>query len=198
MPQYLTAASVAIFGETNTALRLPALLFGLLVPVLAYRYIQSHLPAPLPVLLSAALLVSSWEIEFSRFARMYTALQCATLAFLYRFDRSILGPEWKRRYYTHGWVVIATLCHFEGAILAPLLFWPCFDLDNRERFPDRGSVIRYSIVTAVITVLGGPVRNVRFQAMGRSGSISHRLRAAERRFFCAPQNLCSGVPATHL
>jgi 4-amino-4-deoxy-L-arabinose transferase-like glycosyltransferase len=31
LPQYLTAASVAIFGETNTALRLPALLFGLLV-----------------------------------------------------------------------------------------------------------------------------------------------------------------------
>jgi hypothetical protein len=166
LPQYLTAASVAIFGETNTALRLPALLFGLLVPVLAYRYTRSHLPAPVPVLLSAALLVSSWEIEFSRFARMYTALQCATLAFLYRFDQSILGPDWKRRYHTHGWVVIATLCHFEGAILAPLLFWPCVDSDSRERFPDRRSVIRYSVVTAVITALVGLFATFDFRRWG--------------------------------
>jgi len=166
LPQYLTAVSVAIFGETNTALRLPALLFGLLVPVLAHRYLQPHLPAPLPVLLSAALLVSSWEIEFSRFARMYTALQCTTLAFLYRFDRSIIGPEWKRRYCAHGWVVIATLCHFEGAILAPLLFWPCLDLNNRERFPDRGSVIRYSIVTAAISALVGLFATFDFRRWG--------------------------------
>src|SRR5690349_307874 len=67
LPQYLAAASCVLFGQTNTALRLPALLFGLLVPILAYRYARLHLPPPLPLLLSAALLASSWEIEFSRF-----------------------------------------------------------------------------------------------------------------------------------
>ncbi|PYV41554.1 MAG: hypothetical protein DMG06_16715 [Acidobacteria bacterium] len=166
LPQYLTAASVELFGETNTSVRLPALLFGLLVPLLAYRYARLHLPAPLPLVLSAALLASSWEIEFSRFGRMYTALQCATLAFVYRFDRSIIGPDWKHQYRAHGWLVIATLCHFQGAILAPLLFWPCLNLDNRERFPDRGSVIQYSFLTAVVAALAGLIATFDFRRWG--------------------------------
>ena len=166
LPLYLTAASFELFGETNTALRLPALLFGLLVPILAYRYARPHLPAPFPLILSAALLTSSWEIEFSRFGRMYTALQCAILAFAYRFDLSIIGPDWKHRYRTHGWLVIATLCHLQGAILAALLFWPCLDLDNRERFPDRGSVIRYSLVTALVTALVGLIATFDFRRWG--------------------------------
>ncbi|MCI0418110.1 MAG: glycosyltransferase family 39 protein [Acidobacteria bacterium] len=166
LPQYLTAASFELFGGTNTALRLPALLFGLLVPLLAYRYARLHLPAPLPLVLSAALLASSWEIEFSRFGRMYTALQCATLAFVYRFDRSIIGPDWKRQYRAHGWLVIATLCHLQGAILAPLLFWPCLGLDNRDRFPDRGSVIQYSFVTAVVAALVGLIATFDFRRWG--------------------------------
>lgn len=155
LPQYLTAASFELFGKTNTALRLPALLFGLLVPLLAYRYARSHLPAPFPLLLSAALLASSWEIEFSRFGRMYTALQCATLAFLSCFDRSIIGPDWKRRYRAHGWLVIATWCHVQGAILAPLLFWPLLDVDHRERFPDRRSIVHYCCVTLLVTASVG-------------------------------------------
>lgn len=166
LPQYVTAASFRLFGETNTALRLSALFFGLLVPLLAYRYARPHLPAPFPLILSAALLASSWEIEFSRFGRMYTALQCATLAFLCCFDRSIIGPDWKHRYRAHCWLVIATLCHLQGAILAPLLFWPCFDLDNRERFPDRRSVIRYSLVTTVVAALVALIAAFDFRRWG--------------------------------
>ncbi len=166
LPQYLTAASFELFGETNTALRLPALLFGLLVPLLAYRYARLHLPAPLALALSAALLASSWEIEFSRFGRMYTALQCATLAFLYRFERSIIGPDWKHRYRAHGWVVISTLCHLQGAILAPLLFWPCLDLGRHDHFPGRRSVIQYSIATAVVAALVGLIAAFDFRRWG--------------------------------
>ncbi len=166
LPQYLTAVSLKLLGETNAALRLPALLFGLLVPFAAYRYARSYLPVPLALVLIAALFVSSWEIEFSRFARMYTELQFATLAFLYRFDRSIIGPDWKRRYQAHGWAVIATLCHLQGAMLAPLLFLPWLDLDNRDRFPDRGSIIRYSFVTAVVVVLVGGFAAFDFRRWG--------------------------------
>jgi hypothetical protein len=166
LPQYLTAASFELFGETNTALRLPALLFGLLVPLLAYRYARPHLPAPLALALSAALLASSWEIEFSRFGRMYTALQCTTLAFLYRFERSIIGPDWKHRYRAHGWVVISTLCHLQGAILAPLLFWPCLDLGRQDRFPGRRSVIQYFIATAAVAALVGLIAAFDFRRWG--------------------------------
>src|SRR5688572_9474033 len=166
LPLYLTAASFELFGETNTALRLPALLFGLLVPILAYRYARVHLPAPFPLVLSAVLLASSWEIEFSRFGRMYTALQCATLAFVYRFDLSIIGPDWKHRYRAHAWLMMATLCHLEGAILAPLLFWPFLYLDNRERFPDRRSIIQYSLVTAAVVALAGLMAAFDFRRWG--------------------------------
>jgi len=166
LPLYLTAATFELFGKTNTALRLPALLFGLLVPLMAYRYARPHLRAPLPLLLSAALLASSWEIEFSRFGRMYAALQCATLAFLCCFDRSIVGPDWKHRYRAHAWLMIATLCHLQGAILAPLLFWPFLDLDNCERFPDRRSIIQYSVVTAAVLALAGLMATFDFRRWG--------------------------------
>jgi len=166
IPQYLTAASCALFGQTNTALRLPPLLFGLLVPFLAYRYARLHLPSSLSLALSAALLASSWEIEFSRFGRMYTALQCATLAFLYCFDRSIAGPEWKHRYRAHGWLVIATLCHVQGAILSPLLFWPILDVDNHEHFPDRGSIVQYFFVTSAVAALAGLIATLDFRRWG--------------------------------
>lgn len=166
LPQYLSAGAVELLGPTNTALRFPALVFGLLAPILACRYVRLHLPAPFPLLVSAALLASSWEIEFSRFARMYTALQCATLTFLYHFDRSIVGPDWKHRYRAHGWVVLATVCHLQGAILAPLLFWPFGELNDRERFPDRRSVAQYFVITAVVTLLAAFFATFDFRRWG--------------------------------
>ncbi len=166
IPQYLTAASVKAFGETNLALRLPALLFGMLAPLLAYRYARRYLPASLALLVSAALLASSWEVEFSRFARMYTALQCATLAFLYRYDRSMLGPEWRRRYWAHTWVVAAVLCHFEGAILAPLLFVPLIEWNDRGRFLDRGAALRYLLLTCLVTAAVGALATFDFRRWG--------------------------------
>ncbi|MEW5975900.1 MAG: glycosyltransferase family 39 protein [Acidobacteriota bacterium] len=166
LPQYLTAVAVKLLGETNTALRLPALLCGFLVPFTAFRYSRLHLPVQMAVLVSAALLLSSWEIEFSRFGRMYTALQCATLAFLYRFDRSIIGPDWKLRYRAHGWVVVATLCHLQGAILAPLLFLPGLRSDRSQRFPSRESALRYWSATVLVTVVAGGLAAFDFRRWG--------------------------------
>ena len=97
---------------------------------------------------------------------MYTALQCVTLVFLYRFDRSIAGPDWKHRYYAHGWLLIATLCHLQGVILAPLLFWPWLDLNNRDRFPDRRSAVQYSCVTVAVVGLVGLIATFDFRRWG--------------------------------
>jgi len=97
---------------------------------------------------------------------MYTALQCATLAFLFRFDLSIIGPDWKHRYRTHIWAVIATLCHLQGAILAPLLFWPSFDWRNRDRFRDRQAMIQYTSVTAAVVALVGSIAAFDFRRWG--------------------------------
>ena len=150
-PQYLAALSVLVFGKSETVFRLPALLAGLVVPFLAYRYARGHVSRPLALTVAAALFLSSWEIEFSRFARMYTPLQCAALAFLIRMDRSLLGPEWNRRYLAHFWVVGAVLCHFEGALLAPLLYAPFLDWNNPDRFPNRRSRLEYFTVTSLVT-----------------------------------------------
>ena len=164
--QYLMAASVLLFGESEAALRFPALLAGLLAPMLACRYARGHLSRPVALAVAAAILLSSWEIEFSRFARMYTLCQCATLMFLTRLDRSILGPDWNRRYLAHVWLVAASLCHFQGALLAPLLFLPALDWNNRERFPSLASRIEYFGVTSLVTAAAGWFASFDFRRWG--------------------------------
>ena len=146
IPHYLIALSMALFGANETALRLPALLAGLALPVFAFQYARRYV-APLPAaVVSAAVLLSSWQIEFSRFGRMYTLFACVTLLFLMSLDRSVAGGEWKRRYRAHAWAGAAVLCHVEGALLAPLLFVPLLDL---ERFPTRTDWLRYACVTGL-------------------------------------------------
>ena len=72
--QYLTAPLVMMFGDTEFAYRLPSALFSLGTVALAYVYVRSVLGKRGALGLAAILLVSSWEIEFARFARMYSAV----------------------------------------------------------------------------------------------------------------------------
>lgn len=144
LPQYLVAASIAIFGETEAAVRLPALLGGLALPVLTYRYVRTHASREIALAVAVAVLLSSWQIEFSRFGRMYTLFGCATLLFLTSLDRS-LSLDGLRRYSAHFWAVVAVLCHREGALLAPLLFVP-----SLQRGLDAGKDRRWLLVTAMV------------------------------------------------
>ncbi len=197
LPQYVTAAAMKLFGPGNFALRLPALVFGLLVPLLAFRYARLQTTAAMATLIAAALFVSSWEIEFSRFGRMYTALQLATLAFLYRFDRSIVGPEWHRRYRAHGWAIVATLCHFEGAILSPLLYAGLLRYDDRERFPDRRSLIVYGAATTAVTAALAWFSTFDFRRWGAADLFPAGYARPQISFLRAPEHLLWFPGADH-
>jgi len=150
--QYVTAASVAVFGDTGFAQRLPAALFGLGSAALLFALALSQLGRRFAALLAGLLLVSSWEVEFSRFARMYAPFQCATLAFLLAYDRTLLGDRWDRRYLAHAAAIVMVLSHDLGILLLPLLFVPLLVGSRALRFPTRAHTLRYALVSSGVAL----------------------------------------------
>src|ERR671918_668802 len=100
--QYLMAASAWLFGATEFAYRLPALIFNLLSIPLAYIYVRRHAGVAVAAAVALALLVSSWHVEFARFARMYAPFQFMTLLFLLTVDVTYFGDKWRWRDLAHA------------------------------------------------------------------------------------------------
>ncbi len=151
--QYITAVSIFLFGDTGFAQRLPAALFGLASVALLFVYARPQLGRRLAAVLAVVLLISSWEIEFSRFARMYAPFQCAALAYLIAYDRALLGERWDRRYLAHIAAVALVLSHSLGLLLLPLLFVPLLVATGPPRFPTRAHAIRYALVSAATVMV---------------------------------------------
>jgi len=169
--QYITAGSILLFGDSGFAQRLPVAIFGLASVLLLFVYTRPQLGRRLAVVLAVLLLVSSWEVEFSRFARMYSAFQCATLAFLIAYDRALLGERWDRRYLAHAAVVVMVLTHHLGLLMLPLLFVPLLVAAGSWRFPTKWHAIRYALVSAGTAVACKAYTNINF----RSGGIYDRF-----------------------
>jgi Dolichyl-phosphate-mannose-protein mannosyltransferase len=150
--QYLTAGSVWLFGATEFAFRLPALLFNLLSIPLAYLYVRRFASIPIATAVAIALLVSSWHVEFARFGRMYAPFQFTTLLFLLTVDITYFGGKWQWRYLPHVVYVLAVLTHELGVLLAPLLFLPL--LLNGERFPSWRNRAAFGAISLSIALLG--------------------------------------------
>jgi hypothetical protein len=150
--QYLTAVSVWLFGKTEFAFRLPALIFNLLSIPLAYLYVRRFASAPIATAVAIALLVSSWHVEFARFGRMYAPFQFTTLLFLLAVDVTYFDGKWRWRYLPHFAYVLAVSTHELGALLAPLLFLPL--LLNGERFPSWGNRAVFGAISLGVALLG--------------------------------------------
>ena len=151
IPQYITAAFVRTFGKTGFAYRFPAVLFGLLSIGLAFLYARRFIEPRLAGLLALLLLLSSWQVEFSRFARMYTAFQCVSLLFLLAVDSAFFRGNWRWRYLPHGIAVVGLLTHQLGMLLLPLLFLPF--IVAQERFPTWWHGFQYAVVSLITTTL---------------------------------------------
>lgn len=122
--QYIMAAAATVFGFSELALRLPSVLFGLGTALLVFFYARRFMaPAPAAAV-CAAVLLSSWEIEFSRFARMYSIFQFATIAQLLAIHVSFAGPRWWRPYVPVLLIPFSFLSHQLGILLVPLLMIP--------------------------------------------------------------------------
>jgi uncharacterized membrane protein len=128
--EYLQAASARLFGDNEFAHRLPAALFGVLTLALVFFYARIFLPWPLATVCVAMLAVSGWEIEYSRFSRMYAAFQCVTVGFFLAYHRAYFGGGKKLRYLPHALALIAVLCHDLGVFLLPFLFLPLLIKQN--------------------------------------------------------------------
>ena len=128
--QYLTAAAVLVFGDSAFAYRLPAAVFSIATVPLAYIYGKRLSGVEGGIALTVMLLISSWEIEFARFARMYSALQFFTLLFFVALESSLDRARGWRIYAPHVILVLARLAHEFGILLAPFLFVPALSLWN--------------------------------------------------------------------
>jgi hypothetical protein len=124
--QYLQAASVLLFGDNEFAHRLPAALFGVVTLVIVFFYARIFLPWPLAAACVAMLAISSWQVEFSRFSRMYAAFQCTTVAFFLAYHRAYFSGREKLKYLPHALALMAVIFHELGVFLLPFLFLPLF------------------------------------------------------------------------
>ena len=122
--QYLAAGFAQLFGADAFAYRLPSAIFGLLVGVLGFFYARRFGGPAIALAVAAALLLSSWEIEFSRLVRFYTLFQVVVLLFLLALDKVYFEARAGWRYVPHAALLLAAFAHELAVLFAPLLFLP--------------------------------------------------------------------------
>jgi hypothetical protein len=81
--QYLTVIPALIFKKWEFAARIVPLLFGALTVPMFFTMAKRFVGIIPAILCSTMLLVSSWHIEFSRFARFYAPFQFLFLLFMH-------------------------------------------------------------------------------------------------------------------
>lgn len=124
LPQYLTAGSIFLFGDGGFAYRLQSAFFGTLTLAMAYLLGRRFLNRSWSFLLVALLAFSSWQIEFSRFARMYSAFQFVATCFFWSLYRYAFDGTSAKRYVAVAVAVIAVLTHELGVIVTIFLLIP--------------------------------------------------------------------------
>ncbi len=122
--QYFEAASAGLFGLNEYALRLPAVLFNLLTIPPLYLLGRKRIGNAGAFLLVAFFCVSIWEVEFARFARMYSMFQCAFIWFLYCFHEGFFLGRKRAILWSYAIASISTVIYEGSIFMACLLFLP--------------------------------------------------------------------------
>jgi hypothetical protein len=164
--QYLTVLPLRLFEDTELALRLPSVLFGLGTVGLAYLYGRRVLGPRPALLLAALLLVSSWEIEFSRFGRMYAAFQFFTVAFIIALAAAVRDARGWRFIAPMALLAAAMLSHDLAVVLVPLVFLPLILPEWSQRFRTTVRAAAYGLVSAITSVLLLSYWRTDFRLMG--------------------------------
>lgn len=100
------------------------------------------------------LAVSSWEIEFARFARMYSGLQCWTVAFFLSFYKAYFEGGHRLRYLPHVLGLLAVFSHAIGVFLLPFLFVPLLLRDGETDVVPPTSRLRFSVIGLAALLVG--------------------------------------------
>lgn len=148
--QYLTAPAMLLTSSDELGARIPSVVFGLGVVGVAWLYGCRTLGWPYALVLIVLLLVSSWEVEYSRFGRMYIGFQLATLAMLTALHDTIGGVRGFRTYLVpiFGFAMVTT--HALSILMVPLFLLPLLVPGVRERFGTRARAVSYSVACGVV------------------------------------------------
>jgi hypothetical protein len=173
---YLSAATVTLWGENVTGIRVPAVFCGLLLVVLTYVLAQRLLGAPAARVASVGLSISWWPIIFSRLGIRAITLPLVTTMAVYALGRALsaerspggvaAGREKTRRspFPTRWWSLaglglgLTWYTYTAGRVLPLLLV--CFSaylaLTNRRALHRHGPglALAFSVTILVIAPLG--------------------------------------------
>lgn len=164
--QYLTAPFMLLIEPDEVAVRIPSVVFGLATAGVAWWYGRRTVGPKYAALLVVFLLVSSWQVEFSRFGRMYAAFQLLTLAMLTALYETMTGTSGIRRYLVPLLLAAALLTHQLALLLIPLVFLPLLIPGARDRLGGRRGVWGYGMAAAGTLVLGWFSRAFDFRQAG--------------------------------
>ncbi len=150
--QYAAAGFARLLGADAFAYRLPSALCGLLLGALGFLYARRFGGLAVGLAVAAALLLSSWEIEFGRMARFYTPFQIAVLLFLIALDEAYFEarPGW--RYLPHALLLLAALVHDLTLLLTPLLFLPLLPGCTRLRLGGPRRWLGFAMASLLVTL----------------------------------------------
>lgn len=166
--QYLTAFTIVAFGDGGFAYRLPSALFGVGTVIAGYFLGRQFLSRSWSIVLVAMLTFSSWEIEFSRFARMYSALQFVTVCFFLSLYRYSSSGNSNKRYIAVVFALTAILTAELGIFLAPILFIPIAAWVSRDWRTTLLEQRRYIAISATVLCLGYLQATYSFRTLGVS------------------------------
>jgi len=171
--QYLTALPAILLGQSEFTDRLVPLLFGIAGIAVFYVLLRNYLREPFAFVCAAALVVSSWHIEFSRFARFYSTFQFMFLLFLYALYRGYWRHD--RGYAALAWLTaFLAIFTYEGAIFLPF-FAVLLVLRSDAQFTRRNLGIALGSAVLVIwnyLVNGVAYRNWGVQDLWPTGFVS--------------------------
>lgn len=111
--------SVSAFGESAAALRLPAVVLGVLSLAAFHRFASSAGSRDEAWLGTAALAASYHHVWFSQNARGYTGLLLFTLLATRMFRRVLdaRAPDWRDALWYGLWMALAVYTHFTAALV---------------------------------------------------------------------------------
>lgn len=164
--QYLTVPAMWISASEELGVRLPSVVFGLVTVFVAYLYGCRTIGRPWGLALAAMILLSSWEVEFSRFGRMYAGFQLATLAVLVSLHDVIGGVRGMRRYLplVLGLALVAT--HSLAIFLLPLLYLPVILPGRVDRLGGKTAVFYYLVAATIPATAALILQGVNFRMLG--------------------------------
>ena len=169
--QYITAISILLFGDDQFAYRLPSMLFSVGTLPMAYLLGRQFFKRSWCITLVVILAFSCWEIEFSRFARMYSALQFFSVCFFWSLYRYAFDNESKKRYIAVAFALAAIFTHQIGIFIALLLFLPLPALYNRSLYKTFKEQYFYTAISILVLAIVYLQIKINFRFIGVSDSL---------------------------